>query len=102
MILNSEEAYAKIATKQATYTLEQLHAELAGKILENKKEAHRLAEAMRYVERRAARGWLGWSQQELAKRASVGLTTVKDFENGSRKPIANNLNAFMLSEARAS
>jgi transcriptional regulator with XRE-family HTH domain len=43
---------------------------------------------------RAARGWLGWSQQDLAGRAQVGLSTVKDFENGSRKPIANNLNAI--------
>ena len=43
---------------------------------------------------RAARGWLGWSQQDLAKLASVGLSTVKDFENGNRKPIANNLNAI--------
>ena len=43
---------------------------------------------------RAARGWLGWSQQDLAKRASVGLSTVKDFENGTRKPIANNLQAI--------
>jgi transcriptional regulator with XRE-family HTH domain len=43
---------------------------------------------------RAARGWLGWSQQELAKQAKVGLSTVKDFENGSRKPIANNLAAL--------
>ena len=43
---------------------------------------------------RAARGWLGWSQQDLAKRASVGLSTVKDFENGNRTPIANNLTAI--------
>jgi transcriptional regulator with XRE-family HTH domain len=43
---------------------------------------------------RAARAWLNWSQQELAKQAKVGLSTVKDFENGSRKPIANNLNAI--------
>ena len=43
---------------------------------------------------RAARGWLGWSQQDLAARAQVGLSTVKDFENGSRKPIANNLSAI--------
>ena len=43
---------------------------------------------------RAARAWLGWSQQDLATRASVGISTVKDFENGSRKPIANNLNAL--------
>ena len=43
---------------------------------------------------RAARGWLGWSQQDLAKRASVGLSTLKDFENGARTPIANNLGAI--------
>jgi transcriptional regulator with XRE-family HTH domain len=43
---------------------------------------------------RAARGWLGWSQQTLAERAHVGLSTIKDFENGSRKPIANNLAAI--------
>jgi DNA-binding transcriptional regulator YiaG len=43
---------------------------------------------------RAARGWLDWSQQDLANRAHVGLSTVKDFENGSRKPIANNRDAL--------
>jgi ribosome-binding protein aMBF1 (putative translation factor) len=43
---------------------------------------------------RAARGWLGWSQKDLAKKASVGVSTVKDFENGARKPIANNLAAL--------
>ena len=37
---------------------------------------------------RAARAWLGWTQQELAVRAHVGLSTVKDFEKGERKPIA--------------
>src|SRR6266404_303403 len=39
---------------------------------------------------RAARGWLGWTQQELARRAGVGLSTVRDFENGDRTPIPNN------------
>jgi ribosome-binding protein aMBF1 (putative translation factor) len=43
---------------------------------------------------RAARAWIGWSQQDLAKRAKVGLSTVKDFENHSRTPIANNLAAM--------
>jgi len=43
---------------------------------------------------RAARGWLGWSQKDLANKAQVGLSTVKDFENGARKPIANNLGAM--------
>ncbi len=41
---------AEIATKQAKYTLEQLHAELAGKLLDNKKEARRLSQAMKHVE----------------------------------------------------
>jgi DNA-binding transcriptional regulator YiaG len=43
---------------------------------------------------RAARGWLGWTQQDLADRAHVGLSTVRDFEAGRRQPIANNLDAL--------
>lgn len=43
---------------------------------------------------RAARNWLGWTQQELATRASVGLSTIKDFESGKRSPIANNVAAI--------
>jgi ribosome-binding protein aMBF1 (putative translation factor) len=43
---------------------------------------------------RAARGWLGWSQQDLAERAKVGLSTVRDFEAGRRQPIDNNLDAM--------
>lgn len=42
--------HAKILTTQATHTLEQLHAELGGKILDNKAEAKRLAAAMVHVE----------------------------------------------------
>lgn len=42
--------HAKIKTHQATLTLDQLHAELAGKILDNKAEAKRLIEAMKHVE----------------------------------------------------
>lgn len=41
---------AEIATKQAKYTLDQLHAELAGKIIDNKAEAARLVECMKHVE----------------------------------------------------
>lgn len=40
---------------------------------------------------RAARGWLGWSQQDLAQKAEIGLSTLKDFENGKRKPLPKNL-----------
>lgn len=43
---------------------------------------------------RAARSWLGWPQQELAKRSNVGLSTIRQFENGLRNPIANNLSAL--------
>jgi hypothetical protein len=41
---------AEICTKQAKLTLIQLHAELGGKILDNKQEASRLAESMKHVE----------------------------------------------------
>jgi hypothetical protein len=41
---------ATIATKRATHTLEQLHAELAGKLLENGREGRRLRLAMKHVE----------------------------------------------------
>ena len=43
---------------------------------------------------RAARGWLDWSQEDLAKRANVSLSTVRDFEKGRRVPIRNNLEAM--------
>lgn len=37
---------------------------------------------------RAARGWLGWSQKQLAERAGVALNTVYEFEKGRRTPAA--------------
>jgi ribosome-binding protein aMBF1 (putative translation factor) len=43
---------------------------------------------------RAARAWLDWSQEDLAAKASVSLSTVRDFEKGRRDPIANNLTAM--------
>lgn len=50
---------------------------------------------------RAARGWLEWTQEELAKRANVSLSTVRDFEKGRRMPIANNLKAMALTFEKA-
>jgi transcriptional regulator with XRE-family HTH domain len=37
---------------------------------------------------RAARAWLGWTQAELAQRANVGLSALKDFEKGARRTLA--------------
>jgi DNA-binding XRE family transcriptional regulator len=43
---------------------------------------------------RAARALLAWSQQDLAKAASVATSTVADFERGRRTPVANNAQAM--------
>lgn len=39
---------------------------------------------------RAARSLLGWSQQDLASKAGVAVSTVADFERGQRSPVPNN------------
>jgi transcriptional regulator with XRE-family HTH domain len=38
------------------------------------------------VQCRAARGLLGWSQQDLATQARVGLVTVHQLEAGTSRP----------------
>jgi hypothetical protein len=58
----------QIATTQAKYTLEQLHAELGGKILDNKKEAARLAQAMKRVEAILKMIELGYDVRPIAVR----------------------------------
>jgi transcriptional regulator with XRE-family HTH domain len=40
---------------------------------------------------RAARGWLAWSQAELAKQANVSVRTVAAFERSEKKPLLNHL-----------
>jgi transcriptional regulator with XRE-family HTH domain len=41
-----------------------------------------------------ARGWLGWSQAQLAARAGVAKNTVYLFEAGQRRPTENVLAAL--------
>jgi DNA-binding transcriptional regulator YiaG len=43
---------------------------------------------------RAARAWLNLTQQELAERAEIGLSTLRAFEAGQRAPIRANLTAL--------
>jgi transcriptional regulator with XRE-family HTH domain len=40
---------------------------------------------------RAARGLIGWSQQELSEKSEVGRATIADFESGKRAPYATTL-----------
>lgn len=43
---------------------------------------------------RAARGLLGWSQDQLAEAANVARVTIANFETGRSRPVANNLAAI--------
>ena len=43
---------------------------------------------------RAARGLLDWTQDQLAKAAGVGITTVRTFEKGVSVPVPQNLSAM--------
>lgn len=50
---------------------------------------------------KAARAFLGWSQDELAAAAKVSKPTVADFERGARDPMVNNLLAIRVACERA-
>ncbi len=43
---------------------------------------------------RAARGWLGWSQVDLASRAELGLGMLGSFEAGELMPNQRDLRAL--------
>jgi DNA-binding transcriptional regulator YiaG len=49
---------------------------------------------------RAARGWLDWSQDQLASASGVSLSTVRDFEKGRRAPIQATLGAMKVALER--
>ena len=49
---------------------------------------------MRPEQCRAARGWLGWSRDDLARQANVSLRTVAAFERHETTPQPNNLAAM--------
>jgi len=53
-----------------------------------------MTEALTPAQVRAARALVAWSQQDLAKNAHVGASTVADFERGQRTPVANNAEAM--------
>lgn len=75
---------ARLSEKIGMSTPDRLFHRTVGKV--------RLQEGLK--KSRCFCSWLGWSQDELAKAAKVGLSTIKDFENGKRNPISNNLEAM--------
>ncbi|CEJ13400.1 helix-turn-helix protein [bacterium YEK0313] len=50
---------------------------------------------------RAARGLLDWSQAELAVKANLSESTIRDFEKGRRVPTINNLTAIQTALEKA-
>jgi transcriptional regulator with XRE-family HTH domain len=50
--------------------------------------------SIRPEQSRAARGLIGWTQQDLATAADVGLSTLRDFEKDFRNPFPENVAAI--------
>src|SRR5881227_1582642 len=50
---------------------------------------------------RAARAWLGWTQQMMASYARVGLSTIKEFEKSGRRTIPATLTAMQQTLEKA-
>jgi len=50
---------------------------------------------------RAARAWLDWKQEDLSREAGISMSTVREFEKGRRKPMANNAKAMTAAIERA-
>jgi hypothetical protein len=50
---------------------------------------------------RAARAWLGWTQQVMASYARVGLSTIKEFEKSGRRTIPATLAAMQQTLEKA-
>jgi DNA-binding transcriptional regulator YiaG len=45
---------------------------------------------------RAARAWLGWSQEDFARRSNVAVNTVRNFERGQKPLHPNSVAAMRL------
>jgi transcriptional regulator with XRE-family HTH domain len=52
---------------------------------------HEVGMTISAAQLRAARGLVGWSQQNLADKSDVGRATIADFEAGKRVPYATTL-----------
>ena len=50
---------------------------------------------------RAGRGWLDWSQSDLANASGVSLPTVQDYEKGRVVPVINDLAAIQFALDKA-
>lgn len=79
MICDSPEMNEK-GSRYALAALEDKRASLASEIVQLERKLRHRREAP--------------TQAELASKANVGLSTVKDYEGGKRTPIANNLEAL--------